>query len=141
MRKPERMPSLKRGREAGSRKFSSDGEKIIRDRFPLGTHDFHKQVIIQDMSLVTFQYNLRMDADNFIRGTRAVNSSEATPLQVEYESVFGKDFTSASVKNFLNERKKNLQINVDQIAKKGSGNGPLIFLVVAVVIFLILVIA
>ncbi|MDO8471021.1 MAG: hypothetical protein Q7S49_00200 [bacterium] len=68
------------------------------------------------MSLVTFQYNLGKDADNFIRGTQSVNSKQPTKLQEEYELLFGKDFSLGKVEQFLKERANRLQIRFQQKA-------------------------
>jgi len=62
------------------------------------------------MSLLTFQYNLEKDTDNFVRGTESVNSKHPTKLQEEYESLLGRSFSREKVENFLKERTATLQI-------------------------------
>jgi len=70
------------------------------------------------MNLVTFQYNLGKDTDNFIRGTESVNSKEPTKLQEEYELLFGKDFSREKVETFLKERAAKLDIRFQQKASE-----------------------
>lgn len=58
------------------------------------------------MNLLSFQYNLGKDVENFIRGTDAVNNKQLTKLHIEYELSNGKDFQMEKV-NELNLSYKN----------------------------------
>lgn len=53
---------------------------------------------------VTFAYDFDKDVDNFIRGTRAKNSSQPTPLQEAFIAAHGIDYTEQKVRDFLKVR-------------------------------------
>ena len=50
------------------------------------------------MTKVVFKYDLNKDVDNFIRGTRAKNSSKPTNLQEAYIAQNGTDYLELIIK-------------------------------------------
>ncbi len=53
-----------------------------------------------------FAYNLEKDIENFINGTRAVNSKKPTKFQILFSEKYGDNFEKEKVRNFIEEQDK-----------------------------------
>jgi hypothetical protein len=53
-----------------------------------------------------FVYNLEKDIENFINGTRAVNSKKPTKFQIAFSEKYGDDFEAKKVKAYIEEQDK-----------------------------------
>ena len=53
-----------------------------------------------------FVYNIEKDIENFINGTRAVNSKKPTKFQILFSEKYGDNFETEKVKAFIEEQDK-----------------------------------
>lgn len=53
-----------------------------------------------------FDYNIDKDIENFINGTRAVNSKKPTKFQIAFSEMYGDNFEPEKVKVFIEEQDK-----------------------------------
>ena len=53
-----------------------------------------------------FVYNIEKDIENFINGTRAVNSKKPTKFQISFSEKYGDNFEAEKVKTFIEEQDK-----------------------------------
>ena len=53
-----------------------------------------------------FLYNIEKDIENFIKGTRAVNSKKPTKFQTLFSEKYGENFEAEKVKAFIEEQDK-----------------------------------
>lgn len=51
-----------------------------------------------------FTYNIEKDIENFINGTRAVNSKKPTKFQIAFSEKYGDNFETEKVKEFIEEQ-------------------------------------
>lgn len=70
------------------------------------------------MVKVIFKYDLNKDVDNFIRGTRAKNSSNPTKLQDIYNTQNSFDYVEFKVEKFLREYIAQISFNADKSIKE-----------------------
>jgi hypothetical protein len=61
-----------------------------------------------------FAYNIEKDIENFINGTRAVNSKKPTKFQISFSEKYGDNFEAEKVKTFIEERDKINGFNVNK---------------------------
>lgn len=53
-----------------------------------------------------FDYNIDKDIENFINGTRAINSKKPTKFQIAFSEKYGDNFESEKIKSFIHEQDK-----------------------------------
>src|SRR3989338_4912419 len=53
-----------------------------------------------------FSYNIEKDIENFINGTRAVNSKKPTKFQTSFSEKYGDNFEKEKIKTFIEEQDK-----------------------------------
>ena len=66
------------------------------------------------MTQIIFKYDLGKDIENFIRGTRAKNSSKPTKLQEIYIAKNGTDYNEAKVREFLESYTKKISFDPEK---------------------------
>jgi hypothetical protein len=74
------------------------------------------------MTQIIFKYDFEKDIDNFIRGTRAKNSSKPTKLQETYIAQNGTDYDESKVKKFLESYKQEISFDSEKSVKELEKN-------------------
>ncbi|MEK7610342.1 MAG: hypothetical protein AAB468_01170 [Patescibacteria group bacterium] len=70
------------------------------------------------MTQIIFKYDLGKDTENFIRGTRAKNSSKPTRLQEVYVAQNGTDYDEVKVKEFLESYANEISLDPNKAVKE-----------------------
>jgi hypothetical protein len=74
------------------------------------------------MTRIIFKYDVDKDTDNFIRGTRAKNSSKPTKLQEAYVTQNGTDYDESKVTKFLELYRRKISFDSEKSAKELEKN-------------------
>jgi len=74
------------------------------------------------MTSLIFNYSIEKDIENFIRGTRAKNSSKPTKLQETYIAQNGTDYDEPKVRIFLESYKKEISFDPEKSARELGEN-------------------
>ncbi len=66
--------------------------------------------------ITVFKYDFEKDVDNFIRGTRAKNSSKVTKLQQVYIDKYGTNYDRSKVQEFLKDQIRTTVFDAEKVA-------------------------